>query len=84
MTKHQFGLGIQIGNLFLKVWFAFWFNILPGVPDPQLLVPKLVTPTWNQGLLGLALWINGPPESPLQLSLPIRRSNFEKKIIIRL
>ena len=44
--------------------------MLPGVPVPHLLVPKLTIPTKNQGVVLSVRLTNGPPESPLQLSLP--------------
>ena len=56
------------------------FYNLPGVPVPHLLVPKLTTPTRNQGVSVFACLINGPPESPLQLSLPKNCIKFLKVI----
>ena len=60
------------------------FFILPGVPTPHLLVPKLTTPTRNQGVSVFACLINGPPESPLQLSLSKKYIEFLKVIKINL
>ena len=56
------------------------FYNLPGVPVPHSLVPKLTTPTRNQGVSVFACLINGPPESPLQLSLPKKYIRFLKVI----
>ena len=54
----------------------------PGTPKPHLLVPKLTRPIWKKGAVLEDLVINGPPESPLQLSFPEKNCNnaFENKL----